>query len=140
MALPLLSIHTALLQPDRQIRRPDGGICRSLWSEVGSNAQEGDRRQSPHRRARRLARAGGAGYNPQWGQRLGGRDVTDNSLVIIGAGLAGLSTGCYAQMSGYRSHVFERRARRRVAVPVLGPPRGAAAVPSGQGAVFGEVR
>jgi hypothetical protein len=52
MALPLLSIHTALLQPDRQIRRPDGGICRSLWSKVGSNAQEGDRRQSPRRRVR----------------------------------------------------------------------------------------
>jgi phytoene desaturase len=36
--------------------------------------------------------------------------VKDNSLVIIGAGLAGLSTGCYAQMNGYRSHIFEHRA------------------------------
>jgi phytoene desaturase len=29
------------------------------------------------------------------------------SLIIIGAGLAGLSTGCYAQMNGYRSHIYE---------------------------------
>ncbi len=29
------------------------------------------------------------------------------STIIIGAGLAGLSTGCYAQMNGYRSHIFE---------------------------------
>jgi phytoene desaturase len=36
--------------------------------------------------------------------------VADNSLVIIGAGLAGLSTGCYAQMNGYRSHIFEHHA------------------------------
>jgi phytoene dehydrogenase-like protein len=28
-------------------------------------------------------------------------------MIIIGAGLAGLSTGCYAQMNGYRSHIFE---------------------------------
>ena len=36
--------------------------------------------------------------------------MTDNSLVIIGAGLAGLSTGCYAQMNSYRSHIFEHHA------------------------------
>jgi len=29
------------------------------------------------------------------------------SIIIIGAGLAGLSTGCYAQMNGYRTHIFE---------------------------------
>jgi phytoene dehydrogenase-like protein len=28
-------------------------------------------------------------------------------MIIIGAGLAGLSTVCYAQMNGYRSHIFE---------------------------------
>ena len=28
-------------------------------------------------------------------------------MIIIGAGLAGLSTGCYAQMNGYQSHIFE---------------------------------
>ncbi len=29
------------------------------------------------------------------------------TMIIIGAGLGGLSTGCYAQMNGYRSRVFE---------------------------------
>ncbi|NIO72461.1 MAG: NAD(P)-binding protein [Anaerolineae bacterium] len=33
--------------------------------------------------------------------------VSPKSMIIIGAGLAGLSTGCYAQMNGYRSHIFE---------------------------------
>jgi len=36
--------------------------------------------------------------------------VSDKSIIIIGAGLAGLSTGCYAQMNGYRSHIFEHHA------------------------------
>lgn len=29
------------------------------------------------------------------------------SIIIIGAGLAGLSAGCYAQMNGYHSQIFE---------------------------------
>jgi phytoene dehydrogenase-like protein len=29
------------------------------------------------------------------------------SVAIIGAGIAGLSTGCYAQMNGYRAHIYE---------------------------------
>jgi phytoene dehydrogenase-like protein len=29
------------------------------------------------------------------------------SIVVIGAGIAGLSTGCYAQMNGYRTQIFE---------------------------------
>ncbi|MFJ4923685.1 phytoene desaturase family protein [Streptomyces sp. NPDC088725] len=29
------------------------------------------------------------------------------TMIIIGGGLGGLSTGCYAQMNGYRSRVFE---------------------------------
>ena len=29
------------------------------------------------------------------------------SIIIIGAGLAGLSTGCYAQMNGYQTQIFE---------------------------------
>lgn len=33
--------------------------------------------------------------------------MAEKSIIIIGAGLAGLSTGCYAQMNGYRSHIFE---------------------------------
>ncbi len=31
----------------------------------------------------------------------------DKSLIIIGAGVAGLSTGCYAQMNEYHSQIFE---------------------------------
>jgi phytoene dehydrogenase-like protein len=34
-------------------------------------------------------------------------NVADKSIIIIGAGLAGLATGCYAQMNGYRSQIFE---------------------------------
>jgi phytoene dehydrogenase-like protein len=29
------------------------------------------------------------------------------SITIIGAGIAGLSAGCYGQMNGYRTHIFE---------------------------------
>jgi len=37
--------------------------------------------------------------------------VKERTVIIIGAGLAGLSTGCYAQMNGYRSHIFEHPAQ-----------------------------
>jgi len=30
-----------------------------------------------------------------------------DSILIIGAGMSGLSAGCYAQMNGYRSQIFE---------------------------------
>jgi phytoene dehydrogenase-like protein len=33
--------------------------------------------------------------------------MSNNSVIIIGAGLAGLSTGCYAQMNGYKTRIFE---------------------------------
>lgn len=33
--------------------------------------------------------------------------MAESSLIIIGAGLAGLSTGCFAQMNGYQSRIFE---------------------------------
>lgn len=33
--------------------------------------------------------------------------MTEKTVIIIGAGLAGLSTGVYAQMNGYRTHIFE---------------------------------
>ena len=33
--------------------------------------------------------------------------MADRSVIIIGAGLAGLATGCFAQMNGYQSHIFE---------------------------------
>lgn len=32
-------------------------------------------------------------------------------MLIIGAGLAGLSTGCYAQMNGYKTHILEHGSR-----------------------------
>jgi len=31
----------------------------------------------------------------------------DKSIIIIGAGMAGLSTGCYSQMNGFRTKIFE---------------------------------
>ncbi len=33
--------------------------------------------------------------------------MTERSVIIIGAGVAGLAAGCYAQMNGYRSQIFE---------------------------------
>ena len=33
--------------------------------------------------------------------------MEDNSVIIIGAGFAGLSAGIYAQMNGYRTQIFE---------------------------------
>jgi phytoene dehydrogenase-like protein len=35
----------------------------------------------------------------------------DKSIIIIGSGIAGLSAGCYAQMNGYRTQIFQRFAR-----------------------------
>jgi len=37
--------------------------------------------------------------------------MSDKSVIIIGAGLAGLAAGCYAQMNGYRSHIFEQHSK-----------------------------
>jgi phytoene dehydrogenase-like protein len=31
----------------------------------------------------------------------------DKSIIIIGAGIAGMSAGCYCQMNGYRTSIFE---------------------------------
>ncbi|MGD8596980.1 MAG: NAD(P)-binding protein, partial [Anaerolineae bacterium] len=33
------------------------------------------------------------------------------TVIVIGAGLAGLSAGCFAQMNGYRSRIFEHHSR-----------------------------
>ena len=33
--------------------------------------------------------------------------MTEKSIIIIGAGMAGLSTGIYGQMNGYRTRIFE---------------------------------
>jgi phytoene dehydrogenase-like protein len=37
--------------------------------------------------------------------------LAEKSVIIIGAGLAGLSAGCYAQMNGYRSVIFEHHSK-----------------------------
>ena len=34
--------------------------------------------------------------------------MAEKSVIIIGAGLAGLSAGCFAQMNGYRTEIFEK--------------------------------
>jgi phytoene dehydrogenase-like protein len=33
--------------------------------------------------------------------------VADKSIIIIGAGISGLSAGCYAQINGYHTRIFE---------------------------------
>jgi phytoene dehydrogenase-like protein len=33
--------------------------------------------------------------------------MSDRSILIVGAGIGGLSTGCYAQMNGYRATILE---------------------------------
>ena len=35
------------------------------------------------------------------------KTMSQKSILIIGAGIAGLAAGCYAQMNGYRSQIFE---------------------------------
>ena len=36
-----------------------------------------------------------------------GGNMSGKSIIIIGAGIAGLSAGCYAQMNGYDSSIYE---------------------------------
>lgn len=33
--------------------------------------------------------------------------MSGKKMIIIGAGIAGLSAGCYAQMNGYQTTIFE---------------------------------
>jgi phytoene dehydrogenase-like protein len=35
--------------------------------------------------------------------------MDDKSIIIIGAGLGGLSAGCYGQMNGYQTRIFEKQ-------------------------------
>ncbi|MBN2862361.1 MAG: NAD(P)/FAD-dependent oxidoreductase [Bacteroidales bacterium] len=35
------------------------------------------------------------------------KEVTDNSIIIIGAGFAGLAAGIYGRMNGYKTRIFE---------------------------------
>lgn len=37
--------------------------------------------------------------------------MADKSIIIIGAGLAGLATGCYGQMNGYKTKIFEMQTK-----------------------------
>ncbi|MBI4713200.1 MAG: NAD(P)/FAD-dependent oxidoreductase [Planctomycetes bacterium] len=37
--------------------------------------------------------------------------MEEKSVIIIGAGLAGLSAGCYAQLNGYKSRIFEHHSQ-----------------------------
>ena len=37
--------------------------------------------------------------------------MPDKSIIIIGAGVAGLSAGCYGQMNGYHTRIFEMDTR-----------------------------
>jgi phytoene dehydrogenase-like protein len=37
--------------------------------------------------------------------------MSDNSVIIIGAGLSGLAAGCFAQMNGYQSRIFEHHSQ-----------------------------
>jgi phytoene dehydrogenase-like protein len=36
-----------------------------------------------------------------------GTKIDSTDIIIIGAGIAGLAAGCYAQMNGYRTQIFE---------------------------------
>jgi len=33
--------------------------------------------------------------------------VSEESIVIVGVGMAGLSAGCYARMNGYKATILE---------------------------------
>jgi protoporphyrinogen oxidase len=33
--------------------------------------------------------------------------MAEKSMIIIGAGLAGLCTGCFSQMNGYKTQIYE---------------------------------
>ena len=37
--------------------------------------------------------------------------MTEKSIIVIGAGIAGLSAGCYGQMNGYNDQIFEQDTR-----------------------------
>ncbi|WP_190126835.1 phytoene desaturase family protein [Streptomyces inusitatus] len=50
-----------------------------------------------------------ADEDTDWTGRPPGPDAgTPPRVIVIGAGVAGMSTGCYAQMSGMRTRIFEK--------------------------------
>ena len=38
----------------------------------------------------------------------------EKQMVIVGAGIAGLSTGCYAQMNGFKTTILDARHTGRI--------------------------
>jgi thioredoxin reductase len=50
----------------------------------------------------------------------------NKSIIIIGAGIAGLSAGCYGQLNGYQTKIFELPFRPAASAP----PGSARATPS----------
>lgn len=46
------------------------------------------------------------------GSAAGGASVSEKSIIIIGAGMAGLSAGCYGRMNGFRTTIFEMHAKK----------------------------
>ena len=37
--------------------------------------------------------------------------VTEKTIIVVGAGLGGLSTGIFGQLNGYRTQIFEHHTR-----------------------------
>ena len=76
---------------------------------AGHNARSEDWQRaggdSPNKSKR--AEAGDISSNAAWG----GIQMHAKTIAIVGAGLAGLSTGCYAQMNGYSTHIFEHHSK-----------------------------
>jgi len=44
-------------------------------------------------------------------QQQGVKPVLQRTAIIVGAGIAGLSTGCYARMNGWNTRIFEMHER-----------------------------
>jgi phytoene dehydrogenase-like protein len=38
--------------------------------------------------------------------------MSDKAIIIIGGGIAGLAAGCYGQMNGFRTHIFEMHKKK----------------------------
>ena len=43
----------------------------------------------------------------QKGNTVGTKSMDRRTVIVIGGGIGGLSTGCYAQMNGYQTRVLE---------------------------------
>lgn len=64
-------------------------------------------RTGPVRRAPATRRTAPDPAEPDWSTRERAPGAAPR-VIVIGAGVAGLSTGCYAQMSGMRTRIFEK--------------------------------